>query len=244
MITNSEQSNEVDKWHYVALKSVRTDDGFNLPIRSLSRLFRGITANNNGDFYCLGCLHSFRSDNGLKRHERLCDNNDYCHVEMPTKDNKTLKYYHGEKSLKAPFTIYADLECLLIKEQSCQNNPNESYNERKAKHVPSSYSLSLICSFDSKENKHNFYRGRDCIEKFCKNLKELGTEIINYEEKDIIPLTDKKVSFMKSKKNVTYVIKSFFMIKMKKRNLNFTKKLEIIVIIQENLEELLIAFVI
>ena len=26
MITNSEQSNEADKWHYVALKSVRTDD--------------------------------------------------------------------------------------------------------------------------------------------------------------------------------------------------------------------------
>ena len=53
MITNGE------KWHYIALKSVRTDDGFNRPIRSLSRLFRGITANNNGDFYCLGCLHSF-----------------------------------------------------------------------------------------------------------------------------------------------------------------------------------------
>ena len=39
-----------------------------------------------------------------------------CHVEMPTNDNKTLKYNHREKSLKAPFTIYADLECLLIKE--------------------------------------------------------------------------------------------------------------------------------
>ena len=115
MITNGEKSDEVDKWHYIALKSMRTDDGFNRPIRSLSRLFRGITANNNGDFYCLGCLHSFRTDNGLKRNERLCDNNDYCHVEMPTKDNKTLKYNHGEKSLKAPFTIYADLESLLIK---------------------------------------------------------------------------------------------------------------------------------
>ena len=33
---------------------------------------------------------------------------------MPTKDNKTLKY-NGENSVKAPFTIYADLECLLIK---------------------------------------------------------------------------------------------------------------------------------
>ena len=65
MITNGEQ------WHYIALKSVRTDDGFNRPIRSLSTLFRGITANKNGDFYCLGCLHSFRTDNTLKKHEWL-----------------------------------------------------------------------------------------------------------------------------------------------------------------------------
>ena len=35
---------------------------------------------------------------------------------------------------------------------------------------------------------------------------------------------------MKSKKNVTYVQKSFFTIKMKKRNLKYAKKLEIIVI--------------
>ena len=69
MITNGEQSDEVNKWNYIALKRVRTDDGFNLPIRSLSRLFRGITTNNNGDFYCLGCLHSFRTDIALKRHE-------------------------------------------------------------------------------------------------------------------------------------------------------------------------------
>ena len=45
MITNGE------KWNYIGLKSVCTDDGFNHPIRSLSSLFRGITANNNGDFY-------------------------------------------------------------------------------------------------------------------------------------------------------------------------------------------------
>ena len=47
--------------------------------------------------------------------KRLCDNNDYCCVEMPTQFNKTLKYSHGKKSVKTPFVIYADLECLLIK---------------------------------------------------------------------------------------------------------------------------------
>ena len=116
------------------------DDGFNRPIRSLSWLFRGITRNNHGDFYCLGCLHSFRTDNALTKHERLCDKNYYCHVEMPTEDNNKLKYNHGEKLLKVPFAIYADLECLLIKQRSCQNNPNESYTERKSMHEPCGYS--------------------------------------------------------------------------------------------------------
>ena len=60
---------------------------------------------------------------------------------MPTKIKMFLKYNHGEKSLKVPFTIYVDLECLLIKQQSCQNNPNESYTEGKAMHIPCGYAL-------------------------------------------------------------------------------------------------------
>ena len=36
-------------------------------------------------------LFTFISNkNALKRRRRLCDDNDYYHVEMPTKDNKTL----------------------------------------------------------------------------------------------------------------------------------------------------------
>ena len=96
MITNGK------KWHYIALKSERTEDEFNRPTKSLPKLFRGITANHNGDFYCLIFLHSFRTDNALKKHGRLCKNNDCCYVEMPTKVNKILKYNHGEKSLKTP----------------------------------------------------------------------------------------------------------------------------------------------
>ena len=109
MITNGK------KWHYIALKSGRTDDGRNRAIKCLSRLFRGITSNHDGDFYCLNCLHSFRTDNSLKKHKRLCDKNEYANVEMPTQFNKTLKYNYGEKSLKTPFLIYTDLECLLIR---------------------------------------------------------------------------------------------------------------------------------
>ena len=48
----------------------------------------------------------------------------------------------------------------------------------------------------------------------------------------------KKLSLMKSKKYATYAKKSFALLTMRKMNLNFTIKSEIIVIRQENLEEL------
>ena len=71
-------------------------------------------------------------------------------------------------------------------------------------HEPCGYALDLVCSFDSKQNKHSFYRGKDCIKKFCSDLKELGTKIITkkkiwYHEQIV------KISFIKSKKNATYV---------------------------------------
>ena len=103
------------KWYYLALKSVRTTNGYNRSMRTLSRLLRGITSNHIGDYYCLGCFHSKSADNELKKHERLCGKHDYCHIVMPKEDEKILKYYHREKSLKAPFTIYAEIECLLKK---------------------------------------------------------------------------------------------------------------------------------
>ena len=55
--------------------------------------------------------------------------------------------------------------------------------------------------FYKKENKLNYYRGRDYIEKLSKKLKERALKIINYEEKEMIPLTkDENKSYKKQKK--------------------------------------------
>ena len=156
---------------------------------------------------------------------------------MPSWIEKTLKYNPGEKSLKAPFAIYIDLECILKKVQSSQNNPEKSYTEKKARHEPSGWSMSIIFSFDKKENKFNYYKGKDCIEKLCKKIKESANEIVNYEKKEMIPLTkEEKKSYNNLKKDI-YAKKSFVLIKMIKTIL-IEKRLKIIVIIQENLEEL------
>ena len=111
---------------------------------------------------------------------------------MPDEDNNILKYVPGEKSLKVPFTIYADLEYLLKKINTCLNNPDKSYTEKKAMHKPSGYSLVTCCSFDKSKNERKYYRGEDCMKIFCKDLKDQAMKIINYEKKEMIPLTDKE----------------------------------------------------
>ena len=194
MITDGE------KWHDTALKSEQTEDGLIRPTKSLSRLFKGITSNHKGDFYCLNCLHSFRSYNILKKHDKLFENNDYCYIEMLTEKNNILKYSEGTKSVKMPYVIYADLKCLLLKKQSCQNNLDKSYTERKAIHEPCGYSLDLVSSFSVKENKHSFYRGKDCDKKFFKELKEICTRIVDYEQKEMASSTDRKKKLWRAKK--------------------------------------------
>ena len=97
---------------------------------------------------------------------KKCENHDYCHIEMPTKDNNIIKYNQGGKSIKLPFIVYADLECLLEKMSTCYNTSEESSTTKKNKHTPSGYSIFTHCSFDKSKNKLNYHRGEDCITKF------------------------------------------------------------------------------
>ena len=143
MITNGE------KWHYLTVK--------NLP-----GLLRGITSNHCGD---LNCFRSYRTKSKLELHKKICENHDYCKVEIPTKGNNIIKCNHGEKSMNVSFVIYADLECILDKMSTCMNNPNESYTAKINKHIPSGYFIFTSCSFDESKNKLNYYRGNDCMKK-------------------------------------------------------------------------------
>ena len=111
--------------------------------------------------------------------------------------------------MKVPFIIYADLECLLEKMSTCINNPNESSTTKINKHTPSGYSIFTSCSFDESKNKLNYYRGKDCMKKFCKDLKEHATRIINYEKKKIIPLTkEEKINY--NDQQICYICKKEF----------------------------------
>ena len=117
MISNGEN------WHYLVVKS-------------LSGLLTGITSNHKLDFFCLNCFHLYSTKNKLQSHKKICENCNYCNVEMPNEGNKIIKYNQGEKSIKSPFIIYADLECLLEKISTCYNNPEKSSTTEINKHTP------------------------------------------------------------------------------------------------------------
>ena len=102
-----------EKWHYLAVKK-------------LSALLREITSKHHGDFYCLNYFHFFATENKLQLHKRTCENKDFRNANMPSEDTKILEFNQHQKSDKAPFIIYASLECILEKIDGCKNNPENS----------------------------------------------------------------------------------------------------------------------
>ena len=80
---------------------------------------------------------------------------------------------------------------------------------KTTKHTPSGNSFFTNCSFDAIKNKLDCYKGEDCMERFCKDLRDHAMKIINYEEKQMIPLTDKENKSYEKQK-VCYVFKKEF----------------------------------
>ena len=112
MITYGKRCDGVEKRYYIALKSepvLYNGKLCNRPVKSLSRLLKGISSNHKEDFNCLKSFNSYSTEHRLKEHEEICNKSDSCCIIMPWWNEKILKYNYGEKSLKAPFVTYLDL---------------------------------------------------------------------------------------------------------------------------------------
>ena len=68
----------------------------------------------------------FRDRNKGESHKKVYENKDFCNLVMPSEDNKVLEFNQNKKSDKAPFTIYADLECFIKKTDGCKNKTDNS----------------------------------------------------------------------------------------------------------------------
>ena len=103
--------------HFITIQSSASrpinsvdDHNENLAVKNLSE-FDDELRPKTSDYYCINCLHSFRSANYLKLHEDYKDH-DYCRSKMREAHNNILKL-NQQKSLKIPFFINAGTESLL-----------------------------------------------------------------------------------------------------------------------------------
>ena len=108
---------------------------------------------------------------------------------MTSKDIRTLEFNQHQKSDKIAFIIYADLECLIEKIDQCKNNPENSFTTKVRENIPSGFSMSTISSFKSTEKKHDVYRGKDYMTKYCESLKEHIMKINKFKTKRMKLLT-------------------------------------------------------
>ena len=96
-----------------------------------------------------------------------------------------------------------------------------------------------LSSFRSIENRHDVYRGKDSIKKFCESLRERAMKIINFKKIKMTLLTKQQQESYQNAK-ICYICKEKLESKyLKKQNI---VKLEVIVIIQAKKEVLCMAY--
>ena len=59
---------------------------------SCSKKIICIITKNKGDIYCLNCLYSFRTENKLKSHEKVCKNKHYSGIVMSSEKDNILEF--------------------------------------------------------------------------------------------------------------------------------------------------------
>ena len=111
-----------------------------------------------------------------------------------------LKFSDGQGQLKAPFVIYADFESILESMSTCSNDPTIPYTNHINKHTPSGFCTYSTFAQGPIENPLKLYRGKDCVEEFCKHKKEEARRLYNkFPGKPMIPLTPKQwIEYTKS----------------------------------------------
>ena len=90
----------------------------------------------------MNCFKSFKTKSKLEIHKKMCENHDYCYVQIPKNENKIVEYKHSQKSKRAPFVNYSDLERLLQKTNDENNDQNKS-TIKINNHIPCGYSITL-----------------------------------------------------------------------------------------------------
>ena len=167
------KENYEDTLNVVSIEGEEPDQKHYVLIKDVNRFNFNISKHESKKYFCLHCLQYFHTEYHLEKHKEDClIINGTQKIEMPAPGSKV--YFQNHKNqLAGPFAIYADLEAITKKIDTCSPPGDKSYTQGYQKHEASGFGYKVVCHYDQKYSKPAvIYRGENVIEKFIQYLFE------------------------------------------------------------------------
>ena len=181
-----------------------TEDGVRhyTVIKSLSRLLSSRNSKHaHKQYFCTNCSQGFSLEVSRNQHQVYCKDNEAVRVEMPRK-GKTIELFDGQNQFKVPFTMYYDLEVLLLpmkervpedRDEPLVKQGPRAYTIKVNHHVPCGWNVRSKFAYGEVTDPDKSYRGRNCIKALCEHFVEEAHQLYHmFPEKPMNPLTGKE----------------------------------------------------
>jgi hypothetical protein len=159
-------------------------------IKNLSRLLNDqLEVNRSKKYFCRRCLnYSARTEDALKKHQKVCFSNEPCVPNMP--EDNVLQFKNIQRMLRHPYVIYSDFESILKPIHTCKPNPESSYTHKTQFHIPCGYGLYVKSAYNNIDNPLEIYRGEESDKCFIKRITEHARTIYYKLLKENKPIKD------------------------------------------------------
>ena len=117
---------------------------------------------------------------------------------MPEEGKNILRYQEGSKSIRVPFVMYADTECILKSMAGTDPSTDGAFTRNVNEHVPCGVAFLTKFAHGGYTQDFKIHRGDDAIEVFCRTLISEVERAIRYQKKEMISLTDEQKAAYKT----------------------------------------------
>ena len=166
----------------------------------------------------MNCLNGFRTASARDKHYEYCSSNGHVKLNMPTEEEKWLKFHDGQYQFKVPFMLYADFESILkpvddryrdkMNTMKAGRKGKAPYTEKINTHVRSECCVHSNFAYEDVPNPLEMYRGKDCVEKFIEYIEEVKRLYTTFPQQSMTGLTDMLGENTRQQKSVPFTSKS------------------------------------
>ena len=129
-------------------KKTQPDRQYYVYIKDFNQFMHNFSKMKTKKYFCMHCLQCFYSAEHLENQKEECLLlNGTQRIEMPEEGSKV--YFHNhQKQLPGPFVIYADLETITKKIDTCSPPGGKSYTQAYQKHEASGFGYKVVCHYN------------------------------------------------------------------------------------------------